>query len=265
MAVTDHSVTSRTVAQHIESVTHHSVSARTIRRRLQQSDLSARRPLLGLPLTQNHRRLRRQWCDERRMWTEEWNEVVFTDESRICLQHHDVRIRIWRHRGERMLNSCLMHHHTGPAPGIMVWGGIGYHSRTPLVRIVGTLNSQHYICDMLEPVVLPYLQGLATAIFQQDNVRPHGARIVQRFFVNQIELLPRLARSPDLSPLESMGSVVAQRLAQITPPAATPNQLWQLLEAAWSSVPQEHIQSLFESIPRRVAAVISNNGDYSGY
>ncbi|GFX76440.1 transposable element Tcb1 transposase [Trichonephila clavipes] len=60
MAVTDHSVTSRTVAQHIESVTHHSVSARTIRCRLQQSCLSARRPMLGLPLTQNHRRLRRQ-------------------------------------------------------------------------------------------------------------------------------------------------------------------------------------------------------------
>ncbi|GFS82130.1 transposable element Tcb1 transposase [Trichonephila clavipes] len=35
------SVTSRTVAKHIESVTHHSVSARTIRRRLQQSGLSA--------------------------------------------------------------------------------------------------------------------------------------------------------------------------------------------------------------------------------
>ncbi|GFU52367.1 transposable element Tcb1 transposase [Trichonephila clavipes] len=60
MAVTDPSVTSRTTAHHIESLTHHSVSACTIRRRLQQSGLSARRPLLGLPLTQNHRRLRRQ-------------------------------------------------------------------------------------------------------------------------------------------------------------------------------------------------------------
>ncbi|GFW97864.1 transposable element Tcb1 transposase [Trichonephila clavipes] len=67
---------------------------RTIRRRLQQSCLSARRPLLGLPLKQNHRRLHRQWCDERRMWAAEWNEVVITDESRICLQHHDVRIRV---------------------------------------------------------------------------------------------------------------------------------------------------------------------------
>ncbi|GFY24445.1 transposable element Tcb1 transposase [Trichonephila clavipes] len=53
MAVTDLSVASRTVALHIESVTHHSVSPQTIRRRLQQSGLSARRPFLGLPLTQN--------------------------------------------------------------------------------------------------------------------------------------------------------------------------------------------------------------------
>ncbi|GFU77415.1 ATP-binding cassette sub-family A member 1 [Trichonephila clavipes] len=50
-----------------------------------------------------------------------------------------------------------------------------------------------------------------------------------------------------------MWSMVAQRLIQITPPAATPDQLWQRVEAAWSAVPQEHIQSLFESMLRRVA------------
>ncbi|GFU87781.1 transposable element Tcb1 transposase [Trichonephila clavipes] len=86
------------------------------------------------------RSFRRQWCDERRIWTAELNEVVCTNESRICLQHHDGRIRVWRHRGERMLNSCVMR----PAPGVMVWGGNGYHSRTPLVRIAGTLNRKRY-------------------------------------------------------------------------------------------------------------------------
>ncbi|GFX98639.1 transposable element Tcb1 transposase [Trichonephila clavipes] len=95
---------------------------------------------------QNHKRLRLQWCDERRMWVAEWNEVIFTDESRICLQHHDGRIQVWRHCGERMLNSCVMHPHIGPSPGFM-----------------------------------------------------------------------------------------------ITPPAATPDKLWQCVEAAWSAVPQEHI------------------------
>ncbi|GFU63628.1 transposable element Tcb1 transposase [Trichonephila clavipes] len=138
-----------------------------------------------------------------------------------------------------MLNSCIMHRHIGPASGIMVWGG---NSRTPLVRIVGTLKSQRYISEVLEPVILPYLQGLATAIFQQDNA-PHVARIVQRFFVNhQIELLPWPARSPGLSPIENMWSMVAQRLTQITPPAETPDQLWQRVEAVLSAVSQQHIQ-----------------------
>ncbi|GFU45951.1 transposable element Tcb1 transposase [Trichonephila clavipes] len=57
--------------------------------------------------------------------------------------------------------------------------------------------------------------------------------------------------------------MVAQPLIQITLPAATPDQLCQRVEAAWSAVAQDHIQSLFESMPRRVAAVISNNGGYS--
>ncbi|GFX69257.1 transposable element Tcb1 transposase [Trichonephila clavipes] len=166
--------------------------------------------------------------------------------SCICLQHHDGRIRVWRHVGERTLNSCVMHRYTGPAPRIIVWSGIGYHSHTPLVHIAGTLNSHRYILEVLEPVVFPYLQGLATAIFQQDNARPHVARIAQRFFVNhQIESLPWPARSPDISPVENMWSMVAQRLTQITRPAATPDQLWQRVQAVLS-VPQEHIQSLFE-------------------
>ncbi|GFV85496.1 transposable element Tcb1 transposase [Trichonephila clavipes] len=123
------------------------------------------------------------------MWAAvECNEVAFTDESRICLQHHDGQIQVWRHRGDRMLNSCVMLHCTGPAHVTM---------------------------------------GLTTAIFQQDNARPHVARIVQRFFVNhRIELLPWPARSLDLSPIENMWSMITQRLTQITPQAATPDHLW---------------------------------------
>ncbi|GFW24264.1 transposable element Tcb1 transposase [Trichonephila clavipes] len=81
----------------------------------------------------------------------------------------------------------------------MVGGGSGFHYRTPLVRITGTLNSQCYSCEVLEPVVLPYIQCLPSAIFQQDNLLPHVARIVQEFFfTHQIELFPWPACSPDL-------------------------------------------------------------------
>ncbi|GFT07702.1 transposable element Tcb1 transposase [Trichonephila clavipes] len=51
------------------------------------------------------------WCNGRRAWTMEWNDIIFTDESRFCRQHYDGQIRDWRHRGERLLNCCVMHHH----------------------------------------------------------------------------------------------------------------------------------------------------------
>ncbi|GFX46558.1 transposable element Tcb1 transposase [Trichonephila clavipes] len=131
--------------------------------------MPTRHPLLRLPFTENHRHLPHQWCDERRTWTTKWNDSVFIDESRFCLQHHDGQIRVWRHRGERPLNCCIMHRHTVPAPGLMDWGGIVFHCRAPLVLLVGTLIGQRYISVVLETVVLPYIQCLPLAIFQQDN------------------------------------------------------------------------------------------------
>ncbi|GFT18057.1 transposable element Tcb1 transposase [Trichonephila clavipes] len=58
-AIIYHAAISRTIAQQIQSVTQHSVPASDIRHRLQLGGMSARHPLLRLPLTENHRRLRR--------------------------------------------------------------------------------------------------------------------------------------------------------------------------------------------------------------
>ncbi|GFX17286.1 transposable element Tc1 transposase [Trichonephila clavipes] len=55
MAVRDNAVISRIITQQIQSDTHQVVFVHTIRRRLQQSGMSARHPLLRLPLTGNHR------------------------------------------------------------------------------------------------------------------------------------------------------------------------------------------------------------------
>ncbi|GFX03695.1 transposable element Tcb1 transposase [Trichonephila clavipes] len=105
----DHAAPSRIIPQQIQSVTYHSVSARKIRRGLQQSGMPTRHLLFRLPLTGNHRHLRRQWCDEPRTRTIERNDIVFTDESHFYLQHHCDRIRVWRHRvkGCRMVALCI--------------------------------------------------------------------------------------------------------------------------------------------------------------
>ncbi|GFX72266.1 transposable element Tcb1 transposase [Trichonephila clavipes] len=112
-----------------------------------------------------------------------------------------------------MLNSCVMHRNTGPAPGIMVWGGIGYHSRTPLVRIAGFKTASAISPRCWSQLPFLTVRAWPQPYFNRIIARPHVARIVQRFFFNhQIELLPWPACSLILSLIENMWSMVAQRL-----------------------------------------------------
>ncbi|GFV96805.1 transposable element Tcb2 transposase [Trichonephila clavipes] len=178
------------------------VSSRTIRRRLAEGHLRSRSPLSVLPLTPIHRRLRLEWCHAQGNWTAaEWNQVVFSDESRFNLSSDDNRVRVWRFRGEYLNPAFALQRHTAPTAGLMVWGANAYNTRSPLVLIRGTMIAQRYVHDTLQPHVLPLMQRLPGAIFQQDNARPHTARVSQDC-LRTVTTLPWPARSPYLSPIE---------------------------------------------------------------
>ncbi|GFV19723.1 transposable element Tcb1 transposase [Trichonephila clavipes] len=74
---------------------------------------------------------------------------------------------------------CIRHRRTGPSPGLMVWGAIGYTSRSSLVLIDGILDSARYTSGLLLPVALSFFYALRNPAFQQDNARTHVAGIVR--------------------------------------------------------------------------------------
>ncbi|GFX81363.1 transposable element Tcb2 transposase [Trichonephila clavipes] len=65
--------------------------------------------------------------------------------------------------------------------GVMVWGAIAYNTWSPLIVIRGTMTAQRYVHDILQPHVLPLMQWLPGAIFQQDNVRLQTSRVSQDY------------------------------------------------------------------------------------
>ncbi|GBO08348.1 hypothetical protein AVEN_229904-1 [Araneus ventricosus] len=78
------------------------VTQRNVKNRLHQAQLRARRPVTCIPLTPNHCRLRREWCQARAHWWTEWRSVVFSEESRFCLGASDGRVLVRRGTGERL-------------------------------------------------------------------------------------------------------------------------------------------------------------------
>ncbi|GFV37184.1 RNase H domain-containing protein [Trichonephila clavipes] len=91
----------------------------------------------------------------------------------------------------------------------MVWGVIAY--RSPLVLIRATMTAQRYVHDILQPHVLPLMQRLPGAIFQQDNAWPHTARVSQDC-LRTATTLPWPARSPYLCPIEYIWDHLGQRV-----------------------------------------------------
>ncbi|GFX48442.1 transposable element Tc1 transposase [Trichonephila clavipes] len=131
--------------------------------------------------TASSRQLAAQWSTA----TADWLQLVFSDESRFNLWHHDGRIRVRHYAGERHIPECIIKRHSRRTPGVMVWGAIAHHGRSQLLRIVGNLNSTRYVNEVLQPQDIPFLQGLPGAVFQQDNARPHVAKTVKPYLDSQ--------------------------------------------------------------------------------
>ncbi|UYV71883.1 hypothetical protein LAZ67_9000872 [Cordylochernes scorpioides] len=258
-AVAAPQATCTAILQHVQDTLDHSISTRTISRRLVANGLHSCRPLRRLPLTPPNRRQRLEWCRARSTWMTEWHRVVFSDESRFCLSSDSRRVRVWRRRGERSNPAAIVERPIVRQRGIMVWGAIAYDSRSPLLRIQGTMTAQRYVDDVLRPVTLPYLQGVPNALYQQDNARPHTARISQQA-LQDVQMLPWPPYSPDLSPIEHVWDIIGRRLHALPQPRSE-DELWQMVEREWRAIPQDAIRTLIDSLPRRVAACIAVRGE----
>ncbi|GFW72780.1 transposable element Tc3 transposase [Trichonephila clavipes] len=201
-----------------------------------QKQILNQAPFPALPLTPEHRQLRLQCCQARSMWNvTDWQKVVFSDESRFVLGTDDNRVRVWRRPGGRYSSPHPVLRHTARTVGVMVWGAIAYDNRSTLIVMRGTLTGQRYVDNILRPHVGPFLYGLPGTIFQQDNARPHTARVAQDF-LRHFQTLPWPARSPELSPVEH----VWDQLKRQMPSCHSVHDLELAVQDLWAHMPQDN-------------------------
>ncbi|GFX69353.1 transposable element Tcb1 transposase [Trichonephila clavipes] len=68
-----------------------------------------------------------------------------------------------------------------------------------------------------------------------------------------------------MSPIEHMWNLVGRRLSCYPFPASSKDELLQHIQAIWNSLSQADIQNLFDSMPRRIAALIAARGGCTKY
>ena len=102
----NHMITAENTACRTPCLASVRILGQTVRRRLRESGLQARRPVVGPILKQSHRTTRLAWaraCHHWRLHT--WQHILFRDESWFSLRFSNWRYRVYRRRGNILRTS----------------------------------------------------------------------------------------------------------------------------------------------------------------
>ncbi|MES9884633.1 MAG: transposase [Sedimenticola sp.] len=170
---------------------------------------------------------------------------------------------MWRRNGERNDPANVMERDR--YGGVMIWGGICHRAKTDVVTVAGNLNVVRYCDEIIRPVVVPFLRRRHAQIFQQDNARPHSARLTMGVLRdNNIEVLVWPARSPDLSPIEHLWDYIGRKLRERND-VINVRDLQRALVEEWQRTPMTFVRKLINSMRRRCDAVIAARGGHTRY
>ncbi|GFW69952.1 HTH_Tnp_Tc3_2 domain-containing protein [Trichonephila clavipes] len=233
--------TAQLVANQFLAASGKQISRKTVARRLRGGGLYARRPVVCVPLTRQHRTARLQWCREHHNWTEQdWACVLFSDESRFSLSSDCRRQLIWRESGTAYRPENIQEKDRYPTCSIMVCAGIMINGRTRLHVVAnGTMTGQRYIDEVLLP---------------HDCLDSEG-----------IQRLVWPARSPDLNPIENVWDALGRQVAGRNYPPTSKNTLIRTLTEEWDKLPQQLLDNVVQSMVRRVECCITLHGGHIPY
>jgi len=106
------------------------------------------------------------------------------------------------------------------------------------------------------------MNSIQRRVFQQDNVYPHTAVLMQHAIVN---MLSWPVISPDLFPIEHIWDIFGRQLQHHQHPALTAQVLAEQVQQAWKSRSQIDIPYLYDIMHTHLQACIQNSGGYTNY
>jgi transposase len=260
-------LSAESIVEQLKEFSQLKISASSVRNIIKDADLHGRSARKTPRISKVNKKKRLEYAMAHLDWTEEeWNKIVYTDESKYNLHDSDGRVFVWRRVGEEFHEDCIVTTYKSGDKGWMVWGAIGWKGVGPLHFCTENVTSTYYI-EMLEEV-LPSCVAMLDMDdeFQllQDNAPAHKAKKTMAYIESYgLPTLPHPPQSPDLNPIEHMWDHVARQVRKINP--QTSAALKDAIETAWYNTPVEVVQNLISSMPRRIAAVVAAKGGPTKY
>ncbi|KAH7944208.1 hypothetical protein HPB52_017190 [Rhipicephalus sanguineus] len=245
-------------------------STQVVRERLHVGGLRSRVAAMK-PFVSSENRIRRLlFAQEHRSWTvEEWQNVIFTDESTFA-SRWDQQQRTWRTQGTRFDAPNLHRVASSGRCSVNVWGSISKDGLGPLVRLDGLFRAAAYT-DLLDTILIPYaLNGPfkdGLFFFQHDRSPVDTAASVKRLLEDRcVMVLDWPPQGADMNIIENVRAEMKKALSRRPLHKCSSDILWAAVEEEWQKLARSCVaHSLYESLPRRMAAVLAARGETTKY
>ena len=172
------------------------------------------------------------------------------------------RMLVRRRIGSRLQNNLVCRTMKYGGYSIMLWGAIKGDGSRVLIKCPRTLNSSGYQ-TVLDEGLTPLYD--ASNIFMQDNAPCHKSASTLAYLERKkVCLLSDWPpQSPDLNIIENLWAQLKRKVSERFP--RNSSELWNFAKEEWYNIHNDAIYKLFDSIPRRLKAVIKNHGRHCKY
>uniref|UniRef100_A0A131XWY2 Putative transposable element n=2 Tax=Ixodes ricinus TaxID=34613 RepID=A0A131XWY2_IXORI len=245
----------------------------TLRRRLAEAGLAGLscRVTAQEPLSESDKQDRLRFATAHESWTKgDWAKVIFSYESTFTT-HWDKRLQVWRPVHCRYKEQFVQKVADSGCTTVNVWSAISPEGLGPLFRIDGSLTSDRY-CTLLDHVMLPYaLDGPfpdGDFVFQHDLSPVHTSRQVRALLEERcVAELPWPSKGADLNIIEHVWGRIRAVMTRRFLHRATTDELWSAVCGEWERLRGEpgFVIALYDSLPDRVRAVVTGNGEMTRY
>ena len=259
------------VTQFINNTLPYPVTSQTVCNVLKEDSFYASTKQKVPLLKARHHTACLKFAREHMEWTvEDWKKVLWSDETKINRIGSDGRQVVWKKKKEqisdRTTTPTVKH---GGGGNLMVWGCFGWNGVGKLVEVQGIMDKHQY-CEILEDGVVESFEVLdleeGERYFQQDNDPKHASHLATQWFEDHdIQVLVWPSQSPDLNPIEHLWEHLKHCLKKYPSPPKGVHELWDRVAEEWNKIPPEVCQTLIESMPRRMEAVMKAKGGHTKY
>lgn len=192
---------------------------------------------------------------------EQFNDVIFTDESTCQVEYHARRA--YRRIGEpRILRQRPKH----PAK-IHAWAEISKRGATQLVLFQGIMTATRYT-TILDASLIPFIQTTYPDghRFLQDNDPKHTSRWAKSYFEDNINWWHSPPESPDLNPIELVWGSMKETIRNYYKPRTLDALKESLLDYWVKNIMTPNVCSRYiDHLQRVLPAVVEANGQATGY